>query len=202
MKQVSSRKTIAVFDFDGTLTTKDTLFDFTRFYYGNIRFFAGLILVSPTLILHKLGLVSGEKAKKSFLRYFFGNRNIESFNEVCARYRMRVNEIVNPLALKRMEWHRQQGHLIVIDSASPENWIKPWADSVGVDVVIATRLKVEDGLITGDFLGNNCNGVEKVNRLKDVFPDIESWQMYAYGDSSGDKELLALADYSFYRKFE
>lgn len=154
MEQISVRKTIAVFDFDGTITTKDTLFDFTRFYYGDVRFFAGLILVSPALVLHKLGLVSGEKAKKSFLTYFFGNRNIDKFNEVCSRYRVRVNEIVNPLALKRMEWHKQQGHLIVIDSASPENWIRPWADSVGVDVVIATRLKVEYGLITGEFWGN------------------------------------------------
>lgn len=202
MEQDLARKTIAVFDFDGTITTKDTLFDFTRFYYGDIRFFAGLILVAPTLILHRLGLVSAEKAKRSFLTYFFGNRNIDKFNEVCSKYRLRVNEIVNPSALKRMEWHKQQGHVVVIDSASLENWIKPWADSLGVDVVIATRLKIEDSLITGEFWGNNCNGAEKVNRLKEIFPELDNYIVYAYGDSSGDKELLAIADFPFFRKFE
>lgn len=202
MEQDSVRKTIAVFDFDGTITTKDTLFDFTRFYYGDIRFFAGLMLVAPTLILHKLGVVSAEKAKRSFLSYFFGGRNIDKFNELCLKYRLRVNEIIHPSALKRMEWHTQQGHIVVIDSASPENWIKPWADSVGVDCVIATRLRVEDNLITGSFDGKNCNGMEKVNRLKDAFPELDAYTIYAYGDSSGDEELLAVADFPFYRKFE
>lgn len=202
MELNSTRKVIAVFDFDGTLTTKDTLFDFTRFYYGDVRFYAGMAVILPTLVLHKLGLLSAKKAKESMLTYFFANKNIDKFNEVCVKYVLHINTIINPLAVKKMEWHKQQGHTVVINSASAENWIKPWADSLGFDDVIATRLEVDNDVVTGRIWGRNCNGQEKVSRLKEIFGDIEDYTIYAYGDSLGDKELLAIADYPFHRKFE
>ena len=45
---------------------------------------------------------------------------------------------------------------------------------------------------------DNCYGQEKVNRFLQVEPDRKSYVLYAYGDSSGDKEMIALADVGTY----
>lgn len=55
---------IYAFDFDGTLTTKDTLIEFIRFSKGRVRLFLGFLLFSPLLILMKLHLYPNWKAKQ------------------------------------------------------------------------------------------------------------------------------------------
>ena len=58
------KHTIAAFDFDGTITTKDTLFDFVKFHVGSKNFYKGLIFLSPILILYKLGFIRNDIAKQ------------------------------------------------------------------------------------------------------------------------------------------
>lgn len=194
-------KAIAIFDFDGTITTKDTLFDFTKFYHGKLKFISGMLLLSPILALHKLGLLSAEKAKQTFISFFFKGQYCDKFNQVCDEYESQINKILNPDAIKKIKWHQQQGHLVIINSASVENWIQPWAESIGISIILATRIEVINTQLTGRFIGKNCNGREKVVRFRETFPNTTNFPIYAYGDSSGDKELLAIANYPFFRKF-
>ena len=67
--------------------------------------------------------------------------------------------------------------------------------------LIATRLEIKDDLMTGKFLTKNCYGIEKVNRVKEAYNLDDYDCIYVYGDSRGDKELLELADKSFYKPF-
>ncbi|NDV96800.1 HAD-IB family hydrolase [Dysgonomonas sp. 521] len=198
----SSSKVVAVFDFDGTLTDRDTLFDFIGFYLGMPRLIAGLLLLSPMLILFKLGFITNDKAKERLFSYFFSGKSETDFNAVCADYKNRVGNILKPEAIEKLKYHQQEGHSVIIDSASIANWIAPWAESAGIDNVIGTRIEIIDGIITGKFVGKNCYGQEKVRRLLELYPDRESYRLYAYGDSNGDKPLLDIADYPFYRKFK
>ncbi|MDR0825300.1 MAG: HAD-IB family hydrolase [Prevotella sp.] len=192
---------IAVFDFDGTITSKDTLFDFIRFYHGTPRLIAGIGILSPILVLFKLGFITNSKAKQILFSYFFGGKKESDFNAVCERYASRINEITVPEAIAKIRRHQQDGHAVIIASASVYNWIAPWAKSMNINAVIATRIEVKDGIITGKFHGANCHGQEKVERLMELYPDRDNYQLYAYGDSNGDKQLLEIADYPFYRRF-
>lgn len=192
---------IAVFDFDGTITNKDTLFDFIHFYFGMPRLILGLILLSPVLVLFKLGFVANNKAKQILFSYFFKGKKIEDFDDVCQNYSDRVGEILKPGAIQKIKEHQQEGHLVIIDSASISNWIIPWAKQIGIVEVIGTRIEVKNGLITGKFFGENCYGQEKVRRLLEQYPNRGTYELYAYGDSSGDKQLLEIADHSSYRVF-
>lgn len=188
-------RTIAAFDFDGTITTKDTLFDFIKFYIGRNSFLKGLVLLSPTLIAFKLGFIKNDVAKQKLFSSFFKGRSIDEFNKISVDYINRIQEITRPEILEKIKWHQNQSHTVVIVSASIINWIKPWALEMKIDTVLATEIKVTDNLIEGCFSSNNCYGQEKVNRLLTLFPDRGEYTLYAYGDSAGDKELLALADY-------
>jgi HAD superfamily phosphoserine phosphatase-like hydrolase len=97
-------------------------------------------------------------------------------------------------------WHKHNNHQIVIVSASTEYWIKPWSEKMGLSL-ISTKLEIIENKLTGNFSGKNCHGEEKVKRIRDFY-DLDKFEnIYAYGDSDGDKQMLKIANKSFYKPF-
>lgn len=191
---------IAAFDFDGTLTRKDTLFDFLFFSFGKKRTLTGLMVLFPMLLSFKIGLIKNSDAKQRLFSYFFEGMKIESFDLLCKRYAGRINTILKKDVFDKMREHQSSGHTVVIISASIENWIIPWSTDIAVDKVLATQIETDNGILSGRFRSKNCYGMEKVNRLLDAYPDRENYRLYAYGDSNGDKDLLAIADFAFFKR--
>jgi len=192
---------IAFFDFDGTITREDSLIKFIRFVVGDAKFIAGMIFLSPMLTAYKLGLIPNYKAKQMMLSYFFKGMSEAKFQEVANTYSLNhIDTILRPKAMEKIQWHQSQGHKVVVVSASIECWLKPWCDKHNLEL-IATQLEIKDGIVTGKLQTKNCYGIEKVNRVKEAYNLDEYETIYAYGDSRGDRELLALADESFYKPF-
>lgn len=102
--------------------------------------------------------------------------------------------------MERVRWHQNEGHDVVIVSASMAEWLQPWCDQNSI-VLISTRLEVKEGRLTGRFATKNCYGPEKANRVKAAYDLSRYDHIFAYGDSRGDRELLALADEPFYKPF-
>ena len=198
-----TKEIIAVFDFDGTITKKDTLLEFIKFSKGKKSFYLGFFLFSPLLVAMKLKLYPNWKAKQKIFSYFYKGVKIEQFNDWGNRFSAKINKIVRPKALETIQIHKEKGNKIVIISASIENWILQWAEKVNVNMVLATKIEInKKGLLTGQFLTKNCYGQEKVNRLLKVFPYRNDYKLVVYGDSRGDKELIDFADEGFYNKFK
>lgn len=192
---------IAFFDFDGTITTDDSLLKFIRFVVGNFKFMQGLAALSPVLILYKLKVIPNYKAKQMMLSYFFKGMSEKSFIEISKQYSLEcIDSIVRKDAMKQIHWHHAKGHQIVVVSASIECWLKPWCEKNGLDL-IGTKLEIINGFITGRLLTKNCYGIEKVNRIKAKYNLEEYEYIYAYGDSSGDREMLELAQKKAYKPF-
>lgn len=192
---MSTKKVLVAFDFDNTITTKDTLFDFVKFYYGSLKLYWGMFCLFPILMAYNLGFIENHKAKERFLAYFFKGVPEADFNEKCEDYLSRIYEICQADAMERIMWHKDQGHELVIVSASIRNWIEPWAKDMGFNQVLATELAVHEGKFAGRFASRNCHGQEKVNRLQEAYPNKKDYVIYAYGDSAGDRELLAYSDF-------
>ncbi|HEV2478411.1 MAG TPA: HAD-IB family hydrolase [Puia sp.] len=195
---------IAFFDFDGTITTKDTLLEFIRFSKGKVRFYLGFALNSPWLVAYRVGLISNQAAKERILTWFFRHMPLAQFQETCDRFTAQlVPGLIRPKALREISGLQDKGFAVVIVSASPENWIRGWAESIGAGL-LATRLETrpeKEARLTGHILGHNCHGNEKVRRIGEAF-NLDTYnEIYAYGDSSGDKPMLRLAHHSFYRPF-
>jgi phosphatidylglycerophosphatase C len=195
------QKSIAFFDFDGTITTKDTMFEFVKYTHGSFRYLIGLSFISPWLIAMKMGLISKASAKEKLLTYFFGKSDADKFNADCRSFTATIiPSLVRKEALLAIQKHKEENTDIVVVSASPENWVAPWCIQNNLQY-ICTRLEVSNKKITGKLLGPNCNGLEKVSRIKEKFDTADYKTIFCYGDSKGDKQMLQLATHPFYRCF-
>ena len=200
-------KKIYAFDFDGTLTTKDTLLVFIRYACGFWLFALGFLRYSPLLVLMKLGLYPNWKVKQKVFSYFFKGMKLEVFDTLCQHHHLSHNHhLLRPQGIEAMNQAFSDGAEVIIVSASIDNWVKPFFENLSNQnnrsiLILGTQIEVKDGLLTGRFLTKNCYGQEKVNRIMALYPHRENYHLTAYGDSRGDKELLAFADESHYKPF-
>ena len=189
---------IVAFDFDGTLTSKDTLIEFIRYAKGDGAFLLGFLLFSPILVFMKLGLYPNWKSKQKVFSYFFKGMAIERFDALCQRFAQDNRHLLRPQGLDAVTKALSDGAEVLIVSASIDNWVQPFFPEVDV---LGTKIEIVDGVLTGRFITNNCYGQEKVNRILELFPNRSEYHLTAYGDSRGDKEMLAFADESYYKPF-
>ena len=194
---------IYAFDFDGTLTTKDTLLEFIRFAKGSGQMFCGFLLFSPLLILMKLHLFPNWKVKQKIFSYFFKGMKIDDFNALCTRFAERNKHLLRPAGIEKVRQTIDEEHnTVLIISASIDNWVRPFFDEIDKKIqVLGTQIETKEDRLTGQFTSKNCYGEEKVNRLTALYPHREAYYLIAFGDSRGDKELLAFADKGFYKPF-
>ena len=206
------RKKIYLFDFDGTLTSADTLIAFIRYACGRRRLWTGLALFSPLLVLMKLGLYSNYRAKERLFGWFFSGMPLDDFDSLCRRFAHHNQRLLRLRALDKLREAFHYGETVYVVSASIDNWVRPFFDNLVKGSrsefgVIGTRIETgTDSTLTGRFATPNCYGPEKVRRLKELVPDIErhraEYQVIAYGDSRGDREMLAWADEAHYKPFK
>lgn len=192
---MKDKRYIAAFDFDGTLTKKDSLLEFLLFTQGRWKTYLGLLLLSPAMMLMFLGVIDNNRCKEIMLSYFFRGWRQADFERRGREFAERGMEILNPETCAKLSKHLKEGHEVYIISASVEQWVKPIARRLGVENVLCTRLAVgADGRLTGKYDGRNCHGQEKVNRLLEREPERDTYYLYAYGDSGGDRQMFGLAD--------
>ena len=195
------KKHIAFFDFDGTITRKDTLLEFIRFCKGNIHFYLGFFLNGPFLIAYKTGILSNQKAKERILTFFFGKMPLDEFQRKCGEFVTRqLPDLLRPKAMEEIRRLKAKDVQVIVVSASPENWILPWTNDLGIGL-IATRLKISNDRLTGKIDGRNCYGREKVTRIKNQYNLDEYASRLVYGDSRGDLPMMQLATASFFKPF-
>lgn len=195
------QKVIAAFDFDGTIIKRDSLPLFIRHAVSFRKLLYGSLMMSPFLILFKLRLMRNDLAKERLFRIFLKGLKISQLSHITTGFAEVIDKVVDPAAIDKIKWHQSMNHEVIIVSASAEEWIRPWANRYGINTILATCLESNDGTLTGRFNTNNCHGPEKVRRLLAQYPDRKEYILYAYGDSRGDRELLEMADHSFYRSF-
>ena len=184
-------KQLFAFDFDGTLTTRDTLIAFIRYACGTPRFLLGFLLHAPLLVLMKLRLYSNGKAKLRLFSWFFRGMPIETFDALCQSFASTHRHLLRPETVRLLQQALSEGSEVLVVSASIDNWVQPFFPAV---TVLGTQIEVIDGRLSGRFLTPNCYGQEKVRRILALHPDRSAYRLTAYGDSRGDRELLAFAD--------
>ena len=199
------KKKIYCFDFDGTLTTSDTLLEFIKYAKGTGRFLMVFLMYSPLLVLMKLHLFPNWKAKQQIFAHLFAGMRIEKFDALCRGFAEENQHLLRPKGITLVHEALVAGAQVFIVSASIDNWVRPFFDIrnlKGVQV-LGTQIEVEDGKLTGNFKSINFYGKEKVLRIAEALKSFErsEYEIEAFGDSRGDKEMLAFADKGHFKPF-
>ena len=195
--------TVAAFDFDGTLTTRDCMVPFLEHLVGRIRLVGG-VLVHPIAALSAVARRDRDRFKALAVSAAFAGRDVSDVIREGASFASTIRASwLRADTLGRLEWHQQQGHRVVLVSASLGPYLHPLGAMLGLDAVLCTEVVVGDnGRYTGELLGQNCRGPEKVRRLCGWLREqnLEGAELWAYGDSAGDRELLAAARHRYFVK--
>ncbi len=186
---------ITVFDFDGTITTKDSLWEFLKHTNKKNRLIFRLICWGPWFLIYCLKIISAEKSKQKLFEIMFKNWTVEQFHSSCHSFCLKIDQFLNSDTILTLKKHQQERDIIIIISASIEDWIRPWANKQGIEIVLGTQVAHDiNHRLTGKFASKNCNGKEKVKRLLKLFPNRSTYQLTVYGNSNGDTEILNFAD--------
>lgn len=188
------------FDFDGTLTYKDTMFLFLKFYNPS-KFITEFIKHIPLFILLKLKLADTEKVKKSFIASILKGERKEKIEEKAQQFfDENYPQIIRENALDFIHNMDRQKTESFIVSASLDIWVQPFAKKFGM-TLLSTEGEYQNGIFTGNFVGANCNGDEKVARIRKAIEGKRFDKTIAFGDTSGDKPMLKWANESHFKFF-
>jgi HAD superfamily hydrolase (TIGR01490 family) len=193
---------LALFDLDGTITEKDTLVEFIVYTHGIFKYFLGLLILSPILILYKLKIIPNWRAKEIMLNWFFRNWTRERLMQAGRNFSLyKLPELILDSALQRIKKHKKENDEVVIVSASCDVWLKDWCDLQNLQY-ITTELEFKNDRFTGKFCTLNCHGQEKANRIKKSLVLKNYNFIYAYGNEKSDLPMLDLAHEKYYCHFK
>lgn len=197
------KQTIAAFDFDGTITYCDSLIPFFSYTLGLPATLGKMTLEIPHLLGYVLKQTSRQEIKECLLKRFFAGAPAADVQEKGKEFaETHLQSFIKPKALERIRWHQKRGHQCILVSANLDLYLAPWAEKMGFHHAITSQCEISpSGRLTGKLLGENCRGPEKLHRLTHLLGPKENYTLYAYGDSSGDRDLLNAADYAYYRVF-
>ena len=180
---------IAAFDFDGTITRRDTLFPFLR-QYGT----ANLLQTAFWTCITRKPQGWRESLKANAIRRVFSGKQLQNFEDDGKSYASTLPSLYRDDVLSMISYHRNAGHELILITASLGCYARPAAEELGFDHVIAVELTSHAGRLTGEMSGRNVRGPEKARRLREWLGSSEA-EIWAYGNSSGDKEMLLMADH-------
>lgn len=190
------------FDFDGTITTKDTFALFLRYWAGTPRWALKLLKLLPIFIGYKLTFIDRDAVKKHVVRTFFKGADETELNERATQFaREVIPGLIRPKALEEIKIKKKHPYTLYIVSASINQYLDIWAQDNGIEHVIATNLNVVNGRLTGELSGQNCWGQGKVDKIATEMALTPFIIAEAYGDTRGDKEMLHAAEVSFFKPF-
>lgn len=190
---------LALFDFDGTITSEDTYTKFIFFSTPKLRFVMGLAIIWPVVVLYKLGVLPASKTRPILSKVAFCGRRVDVVSEQAQRFVLDyISNVIRPIALDKIAWHKAQGDEIFVVSASLSPYIKIWCHNQGIKFV-CSELASDAGKYTGSYTNGDCSGERKVRFICDIVDLSKYSAIYAYGDSDEDLPMLEIADVKYFR---
>ncbi|PKH08041.1 HAD-IB family phosphatase [Moritella sp. Urea-trap-13] len=190
---------IAFFDFDGTITHEDAFTKFIFYATPQHRLIAGMVLLSPVILLHKLGLYPAAKIRPLLAKFAFCNRSEPQIFELGARFAADyLPSVLRPTAMEKISWHKARGDKVVVVSASLNPYLSYWCKTHDLDL-ICSELESKSSLLTGNYVQGDCGGDNKVRFINQRF-DLTLFDIiFAYGDTAEDHPMLELAHTKYYQ---
>lgn len=194
-------KEIVAFDFDGTLSIRDSFTAFLKWRVGPMVWAAGMVQLVPAALRYVVDRDRGA-IKAASVDLFIKGLSRKQISDEAESYAASVYaHFMRPDALACWEaWGKKGVHRVIV-TASPETTIEPFARRLKADNLIGTQFEFDaDDKLTGRFATPNCRREQKVLRIREVYGD-DVRILAAYGDTSGDEQMIAEAEEKGFRVF-
>jgi phosphatidylglycerophosphatase C len=193
---------VVAFDFDGTLTIRDSFSAFLKWRAGPFRWWTGCLRLAPAGLAYAFNRDRGMIKAAAVREFLKGTTRTQLDADARAFAEQHSRSLLRPDALEVWKRWRNDRVRLVIVTASPDFVVAPVARGLGADQVIGTLFRFDaQDRITGAYVSPNCRGPEKVVRMKQAFGDNFRLKA-AYGDTTGDREMIAIAETSGYQIFK
>jgi len=193
---------INVFDFDGTITTKDTFALFLKYYSGFTGWLIRIFMLLPIFVFYGFRIIDRNAVKRHVIRRFFKNQHHDKVRKKAELFAANVIPgLIRPGAKIELERRKSEPESLYICSASISPYLRAWGDKQNIHNILATELEVVDGVCTGRIEGWNVWGPGKIRRILAEFSPNTVKINHAYGDTRGDREMLHAAEVSHWRPF-
>lgn len=195
----SSSTALALFDFDGTITSHETMPKFLLRSVSGYRLVIGWLLLAPLIFGYQLGLVSGTLIRRALVRFGYQGvpaAVVDAFGQDFAQNYLPTT--LRTEAMQRIAWHKAQGHRVVVVSGGLDAYLRPWCDAQGLEL-LCSSLQSRDGVLTGHYEGQQCVLAEKARRVQQRYDLASFAEIYAYGDTPEDQDLLGIASQKYYQ---
>jgi len=201
-EDIADPREIVVFDFDGTITTRDTFALFLRYYAGTPKWAFNILILLPIFAAYGLRIIDRNKVKEYVIRRFFKNANVDRLDEKAERFAKDVIPgLIRPAAQDALNERKTDIESLYICSASIAPYLRVWGKDQNIRHILATELAQKDGRYTGEIDGWNIWGDGKTRRIYAEFAPNPVVIKEAFGDSRGDQEMLHAADVSHFKPF-
>jgi len=188
---------LALFDFDGTLTTEDTFTKFIEIYTPRSKYFFGLFKLFPWILGYKMNLVRGTNIRQKIVKTAFSGMSQQVLEDYGDEFsKCYLDTVLRKDSFKVFKAHIEKGDKVVIVSASLDLYLRSWCKKHDVELICA-EIEFDDGFCTGNYLKGDCSGPSKASKVKQSFDLSKFDEISAYGDTKEDRELLSLANYQF-----
>ncbi len=196
---INPKDIVAYFDFDGTITSRDTFLPYLYFVVGFTGFFVNIHRLIPIAIMYLLKTITNEIAKEKTLSVLLKGFSEDLLNKKARVFaRKTLDSYITPQVYSKLEYHLEHGHSIILVSANLALYLKYWAKRHNIDHVIATEIEFTNGKCTGKLKTRNCYGVQKVVRINEFLNGNKFSYSYGYGNSQGDYELLNFVNEGYF----
>lgn len=186
------KRSFAFFDFDGTLTRIDSVLPFLRYcMHSNWNFYRKLLPLLPQLGGYLSGIISNTQVKEALFTQYLVHWHTQEIEHAAHQFATHIlPSLLFNVGMQKLFKHQKNGDFCVLVSASPEFYLLPWAQSQGINAVIATKMQFINNKLTGKITGLNCYGIHKVELIEAHFGK-DCWaNSVAYSDSRVDLPML------------
>ena len=191
---------LALFDLDGTITRRDTLFPYVMsvVWRRPVRLLSVLARMPAALLRFAFGGRDRGRLKETLIVSGLGGLTRDELAVATRRFVSRLQARgLHADALARIEAHRSQGDHMVLMSASPDIYVPAIARALGFNETICTGVRWDGMRLGGELVTENRRGEEKGRCVENLRQREPGCTIVGYGNSASDVPHLRLCDRGF-----
>ena len=191
-----THKNLALFDFDGTLCTKDSFTGFIFYALSKRHIVKQGLKLLPWIQAYYLNVYPAHAMRPKLFYGMFKDTDYAEIQKIAEEYAQHLIQELDPKFMQQLQLHQALGHDVVLVSASIDLYLKPLCKLLKIDL-ICTETEVRESRLTGHYQSADCSRMEKKKQISQQYPIAEYASIYAYGNSEEDLEMFSLAQYTY-----